>query len=104
MIRSVRRVSSAWLDDGALNTTLPLWMYVRTSSKPASWKLAFKAGIGIKFFPPTLIPRSRATYRAIGDGSAAEPVRGVLRMVREDQVGAGTTDRRQQLEHDPALV
>ena len=57
----MRSVIAAWLEDGPVNTTLPLWMYVPTSSKPASSKHAFSAGIGTGFFPPTLIPRSSAT-------------------------------------------
>ncbi len=60
-MRSISRVSVAWLDVGVENTTLPLWMYVVTSPKPALSKHPFNAGIGMAFFPPTLIPRSSAT-------------------------------------------
>jgi len=66
-IRSVRRVSSAWFVEEDENTTFPLWIYVRTSSKPFSSKQVFRPAMGTAFLPPTLIPRSRATYRAILD-------------------------------------
>src|SRR6266496_6583217 len=45
------------------NTTLPLWMYVTTSSKPCFSKQTLSAVILIRLLPPTLIPRSSATYR-----------------------------------------
>ena len=56
----MRSVSSAARPD-VENSTFPLWMYVETSSNPFSSKHALSAGILIRFFPPTLIPRKRAT-------------------------------------------
>src|SRR3954451_24266514 len=47
----------------APNTTLPLWMYVTTSSKPCFSKQVLSAVILIRLLPPTLIPRNSATYR-----------------------------------------
>jgi hypothetical protein len=44
-----------------VNRTLPLWMYVVTSANPSASNAALSAGILIRFLPPTLMPRSRAT-------------------------------------------
>src|SRR5215210_1090672 len=57
----MRSVSARLLRTGDENRTLPLWMYVETPSKPPASKQALSAGILIRFFPPTLIPRSSAT-------------------------------------------
>lgn len=46
----------------AAKTTLPDWMYVTTSSQPAASKIAARLFIGSGFLPPTLMPRSSATY------------------------------------------
>ena len=48
-------------DAGEANSTFPLWMYVATSANPFCSKHALSSGILIRFFPPTLIPRSSAT-------------------------------------------
>src|SRR4029079_14626441 len=48
------------------NTTLPLWMYVTTSSWPRSSRDALRDGIGIIVRPPTLTPRRSATSAVIG--------------------------------------
>src|SRR5690242_5673975 len=50
---------------GARNTTLPLWMYVRGESAPAAANSSTSAAIGSGFLPPTLIPRSSATWLGI---------------------------------------
>ena len=42
-------------------TTLPLLMYVTTSSKPSASNVAFSSAMEIVDLPPTLIPRRRAT-------------------------------------------
>src|SRR3954471_3029037 len=47
----------------APNTTLPLWMYVTTSSRPCFSKQVLSAVILMRLLPPTLIPRNSATYR-----------------------------------------
>ena len=40
-------------------------MYVATFSSPFASKAAWSAGILMRFLPPTLIPRRRATYLVI---------------------------------------
>lgn len=44
------------------NNTLPEAMYVLTSSAPAREMVYLSLAISTLFFPPTLMPRSRATY------------------------------------------
>src|SRR5687768_7793907 len=63
----------------ARNSTLPLWMYVATSAKPCFSKQALSAAILIRLLPPTLIPRSSATYRDIDTdlSPAGRPERGI---------------------------
>ncbi len=47
------------------NTTLPDWMYVRTASNPCDSNASRRSDIATLFLPPTLMPRSRATYRFV---------------------------------------
>ncbi len=44
-----------------LNRTLPVWMWVATSSWPMPSTQARRSAIAILPLPPTLTPRSRAT-------------------------------------------
>src|SRR4051794_22449426 len=44
-----------------LKSTLPLCRNVRTSDRPASSQSDFSSAIGRRFFPPTFMPRRKAT-------------------------------------------
>src|SRR5512132_1522608 len=58
------------------------------------------------FTPPgiTRLARSNSSSEPVTSGSGRQPVGGVLRVVREDQIGAGAPDRGEHLEHDGAFV
>src|SRR3954469_16482936 len=62
--------------------TLPLAMKLRTASRPSASNDARNAVIGMTFEPPTLMPRSSATYRWVRFTAASPAL-----CVREDRDG-----------------
>src|ERR1700733_73822 len=60
-----RATSAQSASSGAVNSTLPLWMYVAASACPSSPTSARRSAIATLFLPPRLIPRSSATCVAM---------------------------------------